>query len=91
LFLSEWHMSMRGFIIALITGVVHTALALFLWYDALNYIKVSIASILQYLDIVFAMILAYLFLHQIPSFNQILGAGLISFAGVLSTFKELKK
>jgi RarD protein len=91
LFLSEWHMSMQGFIIALITGVVHTALALFLWYDALNYIKVSIASILQYLDIVFAMILAYLFLHQVPSINQILGAGLISFAGVLSTFKELKK
>jgi RarD protein len=90
LFINEWHLSMQGVIIALITGVVHTALALFLWYDALNYIKVSIASILQYLDIVFSMILAYIFLQQIPGINQIIGAVLISLAGILSTFKEIK-
>jgi RarD protein len=84
LFLSEWHLSVQGIIIALITGVVHTALALFLWYDALNFIKVSTASIMQYFDIVFAMILAFLFLHQIPDINQIAGAALIIEAGILS-------
>jgi len=88
LFFNEWDLSFKSFLIALITGVVHTAFALFLWYDALNYIKVSLASVLQYLDIVFAMILAFLFLHQIPSLNQIIGAVLIIVAGVIGSFKE---
>ncbi len=87
LFLSEWHLSVQGLIIALITGVVHTALALFLWYDALNYIKVSVASVLQYLDIVFAIILAFLFLGQVPAVNQILGAVLISVGGIIGMKK----
>jgi len=87
LFLSEWHLSVQGLIIALITGVMHTALALFLWYDALNYIKVSVASVLQYLDIVFAIILAFLFLGQVPAVNQILGAVLISIGGIIGMKK----
>jgi len=90
LFLSDWRLSVQAIVIAFITGTVHTALALFLWYDALNYIKVSIASVLQYLDIVFAMVLAFLFLGQVPNLNQLIGAVLISFAGVLSTFKIKK-
>jgi len=84
LYFSDWQLTYQGLIISVITGVVHTALALFLWYDALNYIKVSLASVLQYLDIVFAMILAFVFLGEIPSLNQIIGAGLISAAGILS-------
>lgn len=90
LFVSRWEFSVTSLLISFITGVVHTALALFLWYDALNYIKVSIASVLQYLDIVFAMILAYIFLHQIPGANQIVGAVLITAAGVISSVKEVK-
>ncbi|NPA50580.1 MAG: DMT family transporter [Epsilonproteobacteria bacterium] len=89
LFLQEWHFSINAMIIALITAIVHTAIALFLWYDALKYIKVSIASILQYLDIVFSMILAYIFLDQIPLLNQIIGAILIVVAGILVTFKRV--
>ncbi len=88
LFIYKWHFSIEGIIIALITGVIHTALALFLWYDSLNYIKVSVASVLQYLDIVFAMILAYMFLHQIPNLNQIIGAVLITSAGIISLYKK---
>jgi len=84
LFLSHWQFSYQGIIIALITGIFHTALALFLWYDALNYIKVSIASILQYLDIAFAIIFAYLFLHQTPDIYQIMGAILIVLAGMIA-------
>ena len=90
LFVNEWYLSINSFIIVLIAGIIHTALALFLWYDSLNYIKVSISSILQYLDIVFAMILAYLFLNQIPNISQIIGACLIILAGVLSSIKEFK-
>jgi len=90
LFFGEWHLEFKGILIAFAAGVVHTALALFLWYDALNYIKVSLASILQYLDIVFSMILAYLFLGQVPSTNQIIGAALIVLAGIIATRKIRK-
>jgi len=85
LFLNSWSFNISTFFIALITGVVHTALALFLWYDALNYIKVSIASVLQYLDIVFAMVLAYVFLAQVPGTYQIIGAFLIILGGIISS------
>ncbi|WP_457560961.1 DMT family transporter [Caminibacter sp.] len=91
LWLNSWSITFTGMLIALITGVIHTALALFLWYDALNYIKVSIASILQYLDIVFAIILAWIFLGEIPKNYQIIGAFLIIAAGVLASMKEFRK
>ncbi|WP_216818644.1 EamA family transporter [Desulfurobacterium indicum] len=74
LFLTDWCFTVNGFLVTLFAGIIHTALALFLWYDALNYIKVSFASILQYFDIVFAIILAYLFLSQVPTARQVLGA-----------------
>lgn len=90
LFLTDWHFTIGGFWVTLVAGVIHTALALFLWYDALNYIKVSFASILQYLDIVFAVILAYLFLSQVPTVRQVLGAFLIMAAGSLISIKEVK-
>jgi len=90
LFFQEFEITLKGLIFAFITGTIHTALALFLWYDALNYIKVSIASILQYLDIVFSIILAYIFLNEIPTTNKIVGAFLIVVAGIISTNKSKK-
>jgi len=87
LLINSWHLTWFSVFIAFVAGTVHTALALFLWYDALNYIKVSTASVLQYMDIVFSIVLAYLFLHQVPDAPQLAGAFLIILAGVLSTFK----
>ena len=86
LFFNEFDFTLKTFIIVLIAGIIHTAFALFLWYDSLNYISVSIASILQYLDIFFAMFFG-LFLSQIPTFNQLIGGLLIATAGVVGTKK----
>ena len=86
LFLNDFDFNFKTFIIVLIAGIVHTAFALFLWYDSLNYISVSIASILQYLDIFFAMIFG-LFLGQIPTINQFIGGVLIAVAGIIGTKK----
>jgi RarD protein len=71
--------------IVVVTGLIHTAFALFLWYDSLKYIPVSLASILAYLDIFFAMILSWLFLDQMPTLNQIIGSILIVVAGAIAT------
>ena len=86
--LNDWSLSVEAVLFALITGVVHTALALFLWYDALNYIKVSLSAVLQYLDIIFAIILAWIFLSQVPDIYQITGAILIIIAGIVSLIKH---
>ncbi len=88
LFLQEWHFSLNSFFIVIIAGVIHAALALFLWYDALHFIKVSTASILQYLDIFFSIFLAYIILNQIPSSYQIIGATLIVVSGIIVSIKE---
>ncbi len=88
LFMQEWSLSLNTLFIVIIAGVVHTALALFLWYDSLNYIKVSLAAILQYLDIFFTILLAYIILHQTPTLEQIIGASFIVAAGVLAALKS---
>jgi len=90
LFLNEWHMDFGVFVVVLIAGIIHTAFALFLWYDALKYISVSFASVLAYSDIFFAISLAYFALGQIPSQNQIIGGVLVMLAGTLSSIKELR-
>ena len=86
LFFYNFSFDFKTFVIVLIAGIVHTAFALFLWYDSLNFISVSIASILQYLDIFFAMIFG-LFLGQIPTLNQLIGGLLIAAAGIAGTKK----
>ncbi len=88
LFIYDWYLNFNSFTIVLITGILHTAIALFLWYDALNYIELSLSSILQYLDIVFSILLAWIFLDQTPTINQITSSTLIVIAGILSVKKD---
>ncbi len=84
------HFKLTPFIVTLlvITGVVHTALALFLWYDSLNHIKVTVASIFSFLDPFFAIIMGFLFLRQIPTLFQILGGTLIIISGIMASLGE---
>ncbi len=89
-FVFFFHFSLTSNVLLLlfVTGVVHTALALFLWYDSLNYIKVSTSAIFSYLDPFFAIILGYLFLHQEPGVAQIVGGILICVSGIMISLKE---
>ena len=84
IFIDNFTLSAKTLLIVAIAGIIHTALALFLWYDSLKYISVSLASILAYLDIFFALILNYLFLNQTPTISQIIGSILIVVAGVVA-------
>jgi len=88
LFLQEWHFSLQTLFIVIIAGVVHTALALFLWYDALHYISVSLAAILQYLDIFFTIALAFFILGQVPTLFEVIGACCIALAGIIASLKS---
>ncbi len=89
-FFIPFHLNSIVLIILITTAVVHTALALFLWYDSLNYIKISTASIFSYLDPFFAIILGFIFLGQVPSIYQIFGGVLIFTAGVIISIQEIQ-
>jgi RarD protein len=90
LFISHYQLTTQAVVVSMITGIVHTALALFLWYDSLNYIKVTTASIIAFSDLFFAIILAWLILGQVPNIYQIIGGILVFFAGVFMSVGEIK-
>lgn len=60
-----------------VIGVVHTALALFLYVQGLRSIKVQHVGVLAYLDPVSAVLFAYLFLREVPAANSLIGGALV--------------
>jgi RarD protein len=60
-----------------VIGVVHTALALFLYFDGLRTVKVQHVGVLAYLDPVSAVLFAYLFLHEVPTAASLVGGLLV--------------
>jgi RarD protein len=91
LFISHYQLTAQAVTVSMITGIVHTAIALFLWYDSLNYIKVTTASIIAFSDLFFAIILAWIVLGQVPNIYQIIGGVLVFFAGFFMSAGEIKK
>lgn len=66
-----------------IVGVVHTGAALVIWFTVLRKLPMRVASVLSYLDPVFATFLAWIVFGQIPSISTISGGALIIAAGIL--------
>ena len=60
-----------------VVGVVHTALALFLYYRGLRSVKVQYVGVLGYLDPVSAVLFAYLFLQEVPTVASLAGGLLV--------------
>lgn len=58
-------------------GVVHTALALTLYFQGLRRVKVQHVGVLGYLDPVSAICFAFLFLGEVPGFGTWIGGTLI--------------
>ncbi|AGB40327.1 putative permease [Halobacteroides halobius DSM 5150] len=64
-------------ILLILLGVVHTALALILYLKGLSLSKVQDVGVLSYLDPLSAILLAFIFLKEIPTVTTLLGGGLI--------------
>ncbi len=64
-------------VLLIIIGVVHTALALSLYFTALKWVKVQHVGILGYLDPLSAIIYALLFFGEIPQMASVAGGILI--------------
>ncbi|MDB4894999.1 MAG: hypothetical protein JWN15_1261 [Firmicutes bacterium] len=60
-----------------VIGVLHTALALFLYFWGLQRVKVQHVGVLAYLDPVSAVLFAFLFLGEVPTGASLLGGGLV--------------
>lgn len=88
LLIIKFNMTMNSVIIVVIAALVNTLLALFLWYDSLSKISVHLSSILSYLDPLFAMVFAFIFLHQTPTLTSIIGGILIISSGIFSIVSE---
>lgn len=60
-----------------VVGVVHTALALFLYFWGLQRVKVQHVGVLAYLDPVSAVLFALLFLGEVPAATSLMGGALV--------------
>lgn len=66
-----------AFAFLVIIGVVHTALALTLYFAGVKLVKVQHVGILGYLDPLSAILFALIFLGEMPGLPSVVGGGLI--------------
>jgi drug/metabolite transporter (DMT)-like permease len=67
----------------LILGIVHSTIAPFLYVQGIHRVTANEAAILGYLEPVGAILLAMVFLHELPGLRALLGGSLILFSGYM--------
>lgn len=77
----------NSMVLILIIGVVHTGLAYGLYFTSLSELNTQTTALLSYLDPIFALIFAWLFLGQALSIYQIIGSILILGSSLLADLK----
>jgi len=90
-FFLKFTLNTTTILLLIVTGTIHTALALFLWYDSLNFITVSEASVLSYLDPFFAIALSFIIFGQKPLLLQIIGGIFIAIGGIIVSIQDTKR
>lgn len=72
-----------------VLGIVHTGIALFLYFSSIQELPTQTVAILSYVDPVSALVFAAVFLHDLPTVPKILGALLIIGGAALPSVTEL--
>lgn len=80
-------MTPRVFALMHYPAVVSALIGYGLLFSALRYVPASLVSLICTMEIVFALILAPLVLHQSPSFNELIGCGIILAAVACSVLR----
>lgn len=88
LFLSRLEISPTTWVLLIILGVVHTALAAFLYLSGLKDIKAQHAGVLAYFDPLSAIVFALIFLGEVPGILTLFGGLLILLAGFNIVVRE---
>ena len=68
----------------LIVVIIHTGIAYIMYFDAVSKLKTGTVAILSYLDPVFALMMAVLFLKEKMGIIEIIGALLILSSAYIS-------
>ncbi len=76
-------LSIRSIVLLAIIGVIHTCIALNLYFEGIKKIKVQHVGVLSYIDPLTAIILGIIFFHETPKVNTLLGGTLILIATYL--------
>jgi drug/metabolite transporter (DMT)-like permease len=74
----------------LIMGIFHSTIAPVLYVQGFRSVKANEAAILGYFEPVGATILAFIFLHEVPGIEALLGGALILYSGYMIIMKRLK-
>lgn len=74
----------------ILLAVITTAIGHTLFIKSLNYFKVSTASIISSTQPVFGILLAYIFLNEIPTLNTYIGGSLIIATVLIESFRSKK-
>ncbi len=81
----------RTVVLLLVAGVIHTGLAYFLYFGAVEAISAQSAAMISYLDPALAVFTSVFLLGEELAVWEIIGAGLILGAAVISEWSKRKK
>ncbi len=68
----------------LVMGIVHSTIAPILYYRGLREVSANRTAVLGYIEPVCAILFSYLFLHEVPGVNSLVGGALILASGYLT-------
>lgn len=68
-------------------GILCTAVAHTLFVQSLTHVRAQLASVVSGLEAIYGTILAYLFLHELPTLRTVIGGALIILAVALGTLR----
>ncbi|GBE04209.1 MAG TPA: hypothetical protein ENH45_03620 [Nitrospirae bacterium] len=74
----------------LIMGIFHSTIAPVLYVQGFRSVKANEAAVLGYFEPVGAIILAFIFLHEVPGIEALLGGALILYSGYMIIKKRLE-
>ena len=74
----------------ILLALLTTAIGHTMFINSLNYFKVSTASIIGSSQPIFGIIIAFIFLKEIPAFNTFLGGGIILLTVVIESIRSKK-
>ncbi len=82
-FLSDYHLTLRGVALLLLSGVFHSTVAPLLYYYALRTVMAQHAAILGYMEPLAAIPMAWVLLAERPAGGALFGGMLILLSGML--------
>lgn len=81
LFIFQYQIDTYKIILLIVMGLLHSALALSLYFIGIKTVKAQHVGIISYFEPLSAVVYAFIFLAEIPSIYTFLGGGLILYSG----------